>query len=449
MFSFLYSEQKKLRRSAENWLEMADRVQKFRRDLLSDPQNQQLLAAAGEVRLRLKERAGPDQLKPAIASLEKALRETGGRIYPTSSMVENVEFFLVASIVILGLRAYFLQPFKIPTNSMWPSYYGMTSEVFQPGQEPGALGKIARLLTLGASNFTLTAPADGEVLIPVFRNGLVAYTERAGRSMGVFPTTLREYTFSVGGTMVRITVPADWAQSEFGFDDAVEKTFFAGRRAALYRVLQTAATQRQPIESSTMQVHSGTQSGEARVYWLPVGQKVRQGDKLLSFDILTGDLLFVDRFSYNFLPPRVGAGFVFKTGNIENLKAEEGDKYFVKRLVGVPGDVLEIKAPLLYRNGQPIEGAAAFGRNARREGKYPGYTNNSGGPTADGVMQASDGLLPPGGTVTVPGHSYFALGDNSPRSKDSRYWGFVPDKDVVGRPLFIYYPVTSRWGPAR
>ena len=449
MFSFLYSKEKKLRQSAENWLEMADRVHKFRRDQLSDPQNQKLLAAVGEVRLRLKERSGTDQLKSAIESLEKVLRETGGRIYPTSSMIENVEFFLVASIVILGLRAYFLQPFKIPTNSMWPSYYGMTSEVFQPGQEPGTLGRVARLLTLGASNFTLTAPADGEVLIPVFRNGMVAYTERAGRSMLVFPTTLREYTFSVGAEMVRITVPADWAQSEFGFDDAVEKTFFAGRRSALYRTLQTAATKGQQIESSTMQVRSGTQSGEARVYWLPVGKNVRQGDKLLSFDILTGDLLFVDRLTYNFISPKVGSGFVFKTGNIENLKAEEGDKYFVKRLVGVPGDVLEIKAPVLYRNGKPIEGASAFGKNARREGKYPGYTNNTGSSTPGGGMQASDGLMPPGGTVTVPDHSYFALGDNSPRSKDSRYWGFVPDKDVVGRPLFIYYPVTSRWGPAR
>jgi signal peptidase I len=182
---------------------------------------------------------------------------------------------------------------------------------------------------------------------------------------------------------------------------------------------------------------------------VPVGKKVRRGENFLSFDILTGDLLFVDRLSYNFVRPKVGSGFVFKTGNIEALKEEEGDKYFVKRLVGVPGDVLEIRSPALLRNGRPIEGAAAFDKNARREGKYPGYTNNTGGPRQADGMQSSDGLLPPGGTVTVPEHSFFALGDNSPRSKDSRFWGFVPEKDVVGRPLFIYYPLTSRWGPAR
>ena len=51
--------------------------------------------------------------------------------------------------------------------------------------------------------------------------------------------------------------------------------------------------------------------------------------------------------------------------------------------------------------------------------------------------------------VDVPAKSYFAMGDNSPNSKDSRAWGFVPDKEVVGRPLFIYYPLTRRWGVAQ
>ena len=49
----------------------------------------------------------------------------------------------------------------------------------------------------------------------------------------------------------------------------------------------------------------------------------------------------------------------------------------------------------------------------------------------------------------VPESSYLALGDNSMNSFDGRFWGFVPAKDVVGRPLFIYYPFTRRWGPAK
>jgi len=161
---------------------------------------------------------------------------------------------------------------------------------------------------------------------------------------------------------------------------------------------------------------------------------VHKGEKIISFDILTGDLLFVDRLSYNFIQPKIGSGFVFKTGNIPALKERVGDRYFVKRLVGLPGDKLEVKAPVLWRNGQPIDGSASFGREARQEGLYPGYTNN--------------GSLPAGEVLTIPEHSYFAMGDNSPDSYDSRGWGVVPEKDVVGRPLFIYYPLTTRWGPA-
>ncbi len=436
MFSFLYSEKKKLRQNAANWLEVADRVYKFRRDQLTEAQTRKLLGAVDELRRRLKEPADAGRIKPAVESLEGVLQTTGGRLYPVSSMIENVEFFLVAAIVILGLRAYFVQPFKIPTNSMWPTYYGMTSQVFAAGEEPGGLRKVARLLGLGASNYSVTAPADGEVLIPVFGDLRPAYSEKEGRSFLIFPNTFHEYTFSVGGEMARVSVPA-----EFDYDRVVKQAFFPGRSGTLGAALQAAGARAQPLERSTFIVRDGARPLETQVYWIPVGKTVKRGEKLLSFDILTGDLLFVDRFTYNFFPPKVGSGFVFKTENIhgpqmENPPGVQIQQYYIKRLVGTPGDTLEVKPPVLWRNGRPIEGSAAFDKNARQEGLYPGYTN-------DGL------LLSAGETITVPKNSYFAMGDNSPLSKDGRFWGFVPDKDVVGRPLFIYYPLTSRWGPAK
>ena len=433
-----------MRQNAENWLEVADRVHKFRRDLLSEAQNKRLLAMTGELRLRLKEKADAAKLKLAIEALEGVLRETGGRLYPTSSLVENVEFFLVAAIVILGLRAYFIQPFKIPTHSMWPSYYGMTPQVYPRGESPAALRQAARLVTRGATNYTVKAPADGEVLLPILRDGYLAVSEKPGRTLLVFPTDLREYTISVGGHLVKFEVPADFDREH----DVLAQAFFGGGQGSFRELFREAANRAGQLESSTLALQSGDRRGEVRVGWVPVGRRVRQGETILSFDILTGDLLFVDRLTYNFLTPKVGSGFVFKTGNIAGLRDRQGDKYFVKRLVGVPGDELEIKAPVLYRNGKPIEGAAAFDREARREGLYPGYVNTQAGRVVqDGVVE-SEGLLPPGRVVTVPPNKFFAMGDNSPKSLDSRYWGFVPDKDVIGRPLFIYYPLTSRWGPA-
>ena len=105
MFEFLLSEEKKMRRHAANWLEVAERVFNYRRDQLTDAQRQQLQGVKGELKLRLKEKADSGKLKLGIEKLEGVLQKVGGRQYPANSIVENVEFFLVAVIVILGLRA--------------------------------------------------------------------------------------------------------------------------------------------------------------------------------------------------------------------------------------------------------------------------------------------------------------------------------------------------------
>jgi len=191
-----------------------------------------------------------------------------------------------------------------------------------------------------------------------------------------------------------------------------------------------------------------TVDGE-RVMCLRTGRQVRAGERVLAFDEITGDQLFVDRVSYQFFRPRVGQGFVFNTAHIrsENMLDMSGkqiEQYYIKRLIGVPGDEIQIREPMIYRNGQPITGAQAFELNARREGKYRGYFY---GPT--GLWRSAQYLTSPQDKITVPPNSFFAMGDNSGNSGDSRYWGFVPAKEVVGRPLFIYFPFSKRWGPSR
>ncbi len=441
MFDFLLSEQGKARRHAANWLDVADRIHKFRRDELSESQNQQLLTTAGELRLRLKEKADASRLKMAIESLEGVLRDTGGRIYPTSSLVENVEFFLVAALVILGIRAYFVQPFKIPTNSMWPSYYGVTHESDAPGETPGVLRKTWRFLTLGGWHYQVNAPADGEVMLGVFPNlQQLAYTETPGRKFGVLRTTNRNFFFSVGGQLVTLNVPGSGQSTEdFSLEMAVENLLAPGTVAhrPYPAFLDLASSRpRSTLKSEIKTVRLRNENVEARIVWVPTGRMVKKGEPIISFDLLTGDLLFVDRITYNFVRPKVGQGFVFHTREIEGIGA---DQYYIKRLVGVPGDSLEIKEPVLLRNGAPITGADAFDLNARRDGLYRGYFN---APASRGSH------LLPGQTVKVPAGSYFAMGDNSAESLDSRYWGFVPAKEVVGKPLIIYYPLTKRWGLA-
>ena len=439
MFGFFDSKEKRMRDNASNWLELASKVWSYRRDELGERESGELQGRTQELRGLLRERADAGRLKAAIEALEGVLVRTGGAVYPKTSLAENVEFFLVAAIVILGIRTYFVQPFKIPTNSMWPTYYGMTAENLPPsGPAPNLAEQLFRFVAYGAQRHTLVAPRDGPVSVPLFMSGdlvSVAYTLKAGRSWLIFPARFREYTLYVGGEPVSVRVPDDFSK----FDDILFDTFFPNR-AALKAQIERA---REAGESEPMVVKLDESKDDLyRAERVPIGRSARAGEALLRFDILAGDQLFVDRMSFHFVRPRVGQGFVFRTQNIPDVARLYGAQYYIKRLIGAPGDRIEVRDPAIYRNGAPITGSVAFDLNARRVSPYQGYANAS----HDDPRYS---MLFPGETVTVPEHGYLAMGDNSHDSFDGRFWGYVPEKDVVGRPLFIYYPFTRRWGTAK
>jgi signal peptidase I len=411
IFAAYFSLEGKMRANAKNWIELAEKVYHYRRDVISEVLAAELQGQVANLRTLLRERSDAAKLKLGIEELEGVMRRTGGRIYPKSTMQEYVEFFLVAAIVVLGIRMYFVQPFKIPTNSMWPSYNGMTPEVYKdPADAPGKLSQVARFLAYGAVHKEAVAPDSGKIAVRVFVNsgGRLYFEKKPGKKWGVISTTVREYVLYVGQETIRIEVPED-----FDFDWAFQDAFgYTGEQLA-------DLTRR-------------SKRGDYNYRWVELDREAKKGQVFLSFDILTGDQLFVDRISYHFVAPKPGDGFVFRTGQITGIGV---DQYYIKRLVGVPGDKIEIRDPVLYRNGSPITGAEAFDKNGRREGKYRGYKN---------IGRLEEGLV-----VDVPPEKFFALGDNSSNSADGRYWGFVPCKDVVGRPLFVYYPFASHWGPAR
>ncbi|MDP3069538.1 MAG: signal peptidase I [Opitutaceae bacterium] len=433
MFGPFASPEKKMRGNARNWLEVADRVFHFRRDQLAVAVLAELNARRDELRLLVKEKAGAEKLKLGIERLEDVLRRTGGSVYPKSSLVENVEFFLVAAIVILGIRTYFVQPFKIPTNSMWPTYNGMTAEVYKtPAEEPNIAAVAVRGVALGAWAHRLDAPGEGDVLVPVYgpqSRGVVSSRTVPGHTWLVIPTDVREYTLFVGERSVTVKLPFD-----FDFDWVIYDAFLNRGTQYSPEAMRTEVDRLVRERQFEVRTIGGYQQRCVRV-----GKTVRAGERILSFDQLTGDQLLVDRVSYHFVRPEVGSGFVFRTGNIPGIARDMGDQYYIKRLVGTPGDVLEVRAPMLMRNGKPIEGSVAFGENAKQTGGYLGYVYP---PVADGYLKAGE-------SVTVPANRYFAMGDNSGNSADSRYWGFVPGPDVVGRPIFVYFPFNRHWGPAR
>ncbi len=351
MLPFLTSQESRMRRNAANWLELAAKVWDFRRDLLGDAEAAELAARRDDLQNRLRNRADAGSLKLGIEALEGILRRTGGSIYPKTSLGENVEFFLVAALVILAVRTYFVQPFKIPTNSMWPTYYGMTAENLPPGAAvPGKLAQAFRLLAFGAKRTVVTAPRAGEVSAQFFPSGYLACTVKSGRSWLVFPTQVREYTFLVDGAPAVVQVPFDFDE----FDKVFRETYFGGDEG-FYRFLEKQAHDGR-MEGSWIRA-SDASADMVRALTIRLNRTVKAGDPILRFDLMTGDQLFVDRVSYHFTRPVVGQAFVFRTDHIPGIGKED---YYITRLVGVPGDVMEVRSPALYRNGRPITGGAGL-----------------------------------------------------------------------------------------
>lgn len=393
------SKQKKV---AKELLQSARKVYDYRRDLIPEDRLAELDKASGELEGLIRDKATKEvSLVAAIDRLDSLLRKIGGKIYPKTFWNDNLEVALVAAIIVIGIRTFFFQPFIIPTNSMYPTYSGMKAVVYEDKNDaPSMLAKTFRFLTLGAKHKALIAQNGGAVQ-------LVNVRQVKGKKWFFLPTVLNEYTLLVGGVPHKILLPAD-----FDISSAIEESF---------------------------------------PNWNGVGgnfnTSVSAGDTILRFDITLGDALFVDRLSYHFKRPEAGDPFVFRTGEIPGIEGGAGnivDKYYIKRIGGVAGERLEIKNGALLVNGEPRSEVEAFKKNERKEGDYKGYVY----PTQNDPSNPPQLLTAPGVTAELPARTFVALGDNSANSLDSRYWGYVPEKSVIGKAIFIYYPFTKRWGLA-
>lgn len=177
---------------------------------------------------------------------------------------------------------------------------------------------------------------------------------------------------------------------------------------------------------------------------LPVGTRVRTNQSVWRGIVKSGDFLFVNRWIWNFRHPRLGETIVFTTQDIPGLPPNQN---YIKRLCGRPGDHVEIKpdSSYLWVNGAPAKKPARLDDIANHLAPW------AGGPTYPGYKPAAPTRSYQTETTFDIGlKRYLALGDNSDNSLDSRYWGTVPAKNILGTATFVHWPFTSpRWGTIR
>ena len=377
------------------YIKEAEKRLAYHRDRWSDVTIADFEAATKRLREGVKARD-----PKAIENAENELEQLCAQHCPRTSdswIGENVEVFLVAIIVALGIRTYFLQPFTIPTASMQPTLFGITGQATEQAP-PNVVKRVLDFAWYGRTWHHEVAEADGERVIRMDER-------KRGGLRNIFTYTCV------------VTEDPNGQRREYWINENLRTV--------------------------------------AETFRLGFGRTFKKGEPIAQGFTDTGDHVFVDKMSYHFRKPKRGEVFVFDTrtlGTIERRSNPNSNtQYYIKRLVGVGGDELCIQPPRLFINGE-VPGEYGYQRvmagtfHNPVEG-YRGYSNRSQSPEGPPFAR----LGSPIDKRTVPDRHYWAQGDNSYQSSDSRDWGSVPPTNLMGTGVFVYWPFSrhsdsGRWG---
>jgi len=378
-------------------VDMCRQVRKLvhaQRDLLSPEEIQETLKVARELRAAICSGVKLDEIEKRMQQLEKV---AGAKLkpYPSASVRENVEVFLVTGAVVLALRTFFFQPMAIPSGSAQPTLWGITSESLRGRPDvkfPRGFDRFLQLCWSGVHYFDAVAESSGELRIePTKKFGLI-----------------NKQTFWVGGKSYTFWFTPDAP------DDLAKR---AG---------------------------------------LEDGQMIQKGEEFLKLRLVSGDHLFVNRMTYNFRHPRRGEIIVFESTGIPGLIQ---NTHYIKRLVALGGEHVRIgndrhviiDGKRLDASTRGFENVYGFDpKNPPEKDHFSGHVNGVVG--SDYLHYLNLAPLFPEETnefVVRPRH-YLAFGDNTMNSHDGRAWGDFPEEKVVGKASFVFWPIGGREGvPSR
>ena len=163
--------------------------------------------------------------------------------------------------------------------------------------------------------------------------------------------------------------------------------------------------------------------------------------------LLIGDHVFVNRIQFSprtrWMGPLLPYREIRHDDIVVFLSPMTPGLYVVKRIIGIPGDHIHLRDGVVYRNGEKLDEPFVNHQDANSQTdpyrvNFPAVPPSYSDQLAD-YWQLSLRQYIQGDDIVVPPDSYFAMGDNRDVRYDSRYWGFIPQQNVVGRPMFIYW----------
>lgn len=367
------------------------------RDILSPQAVETVRGTIGDLTHAIADHADREALEKRMEKVEAAANKWL-KPYPHAAWRENVEVLLVALAVAMGIRTFFLQPFKIPTGSMQPTLFGVTSvnRIDNPTFAIPTGWTRVRQWFEGISYLRVVAEKDGDL-------------QSVEDPLRFLIFNIKQ-TILAGGVNYTLWFPPDYGAPPMG----------------------------------TLRMRAGLQ----------YGQPVRKGDDIINLQVNAGDHLFVDRLTYNFRPPKRGEIIVFETKGIDGLPQ---DQFYIKRLVALSSERVQLGDDRhLLINGRRLDASTphferVYSFDPRKpplRSEYSGHVNEEVVKEYYPQWQGSLApLFPDASSVyTVAKDHYMVMGDNTMDSLDSRTWGDFPSSNVIGKSFFVYWPITERFG---